>query len=452
MSKPVTAVVLAAGKGTRMKSRRPKVLHELCGRSMLAHVLQTLRESGIERIRVVVNPDLREHIEALGMQPVLQEPQLGTGHAVRLALDAPPAIDGPVLIISADMPLIPEALIDAVITSRDKSDAAVAMVTARVPLPSFFGRIVRSGGQVVRVIEQKDATPEQLQNDEVNAGIYCFEQIALREALAKLQPNNVQAELYLTDCIAAISDAKGRVVTFEAGDYRDVTGINNRIELANARAIMQHRILEQHMLAGVTVVDPSSTYIDADVSVEPDAVIHPQTHLHGRTSVGRGSIIGPNTVIVNTSVGEGAQIVQSAVKDSIVGADVTIGPFAHLRGSTILEQGVHIGNFVELKNTRMGKGVKAGHLSYLGDSEVGDGANIGAGTITCNYDGKRKHKTKIGKSAFIGSNSSLVAPVEIGDGSLTGAGSVVLHDVPAGERVAGNPAKPLPKKQVAESK
>lgn len=446
----VHAIVLAAGMGTRMKSRRPKVLHEICGSSLLAHVIQTLQRCEINAIHVVVNPELREHIEALGLSTVVQEPQLGTGHAVQLALADVPNNGTPVLIVSADMPLVPEQLLRDVVKAQRESKAALALVTARVPLPSFFGRILRDDGKVTRIIEQRDATADQLLIDEVNAAIYCFDQAALRRVISGLSNDNSQGEFYLTDCIGALAQLGGTIVTVEAGDHRDVMGINNRVELAAARAILQQRILEQHMLAGVTIVDPSNTYIDVAVKIEPDTTVHPQTYLHGRTAIGRGCIIGPNSFIANSSIADNAEVVQSQVRDSIVGESVTVGPFAHLRGSTVVEQGARVGNFVEMKNTRMGRGAKASHLSYLGDAEIGEQTNIGAGTITCNYDGKKKHKTKIGKKVFIGSNSSLRAPIEIGDDAVTGAGSVVLHDVPAGERVAGNPARSLKKKGAAE--
>ncbi|MDQ6767096.1 MAG: bifunctional UDP-N-acetylglucosamine diphosphorylase/glucosamine-1-phosphate N-acetyltransferase GlmU [Candidatus Eremiobacteraeota bacterium] len=446
----VHAVVMAAGKGTRMKSRRPKVLHEICGASLLSHVIQTLRRCETADTRVVVNPQLREHIEALELRPVIQEPQLGTGHAVALALDDLPKDDAPVLIVPADLPLVPAQLLLDVVEAQRSGQAALAMVTARVPLPSFFGRIVREGGVLTRIVEQRDATPAQLAIDEVNVGIYCFDQSALRRAIGGLKADNAQGELYLTDCVAVLAGEGARITTVQANDYRDVIGINNRVELAAARSILQQRILEQHMLAGVTIVDPANTYIDAAVKIEPDATIHPQSHLCGRTAIGRGCIIGPNSLVVNSSIADGAEIIQSQVKDSIVGAGVTVGPFAHVRGSTVIESDARVGNFVEMKNTRMGRGAKASHLSYLGDAEIGERTNIGAGTITCNYDGKKKNKTKIGKGVFIGSNSSLRAPIDIGDDAVTGAGSVVLHDVPAGERVAGNPARALPKKGAKE--
>jgi bifunctional UDP-N-acetylglucosamine pyrophosphorylase/glucosamine-1-phosphate N-acetyltransferase len=441
--------VLAAGRGTRMKSRRPKVLHELCGVSLLSLVLDTVKAATQGDIRVIASPELQEHVEALGARAVIQEPQLGTGHAVQTALADLPKDDLPILIVSADMPLVPSELLARVAAAQGAGTAA-AFVTAEVPLPSNFGRVIRDHGKVVAIVEARDADKEQLAIDEVNAGIYCFDQAELRRVIAGLKTDNAQGEFYLTDCLAALVKSGKSIETVQAQSVADVTGINNRAELAAARAILQERILDRHMLEGVTIVDPHSTYVDAMVTIGPDTTVYPQTHLAGRTAIGSGCIIGPGTQIANSTIGDRAEIVQSIVKDSTVNEDATVGPFAHLRGKSIIEGGAHIGNFVETKNTRMGRGAKASHLSYVGDAEVGERANIGAGTITCNYDGKRKNKTKIGAQAFIGSNSSLVAPVEIGDGALTGAGSVVLRDVPAGERVAGNPAKPLRKKETLE--
>jgi bifunctional UDP-N-acetylglucosamine pyrophosphorylase / glucosamine-1-phosphate N-acetyltransferase len=446
----VQTFVLAAGKGTRMKSRRPKVLHELCGMTLLDHCLQTVRSAVSGDIRVIVSPDVREHVEALGVRAVVQEPQLGTGHAVQVALADLPTDSLPILIVSADMPLVPADLLEKVCAAQQSTKRALALVTARVPLPSPFGRIIRLEGEVAAIVEARDATAAQLQIDEVNAGIYCFDQGELRRVISGLTTNNAQKELYLTDCIVALVRGGKRIESVPAVQPSDLIGINNRVELAAARAVMQRRILERHMLAGVTIVDPATTYIDAMVTIEPDTTVHPQCQLAGRTSVGAGCIIGPNSYVANSTIADRAEILQSVVKDSTVGEGATVGPFAHLRGKSVIEAGAHVGNFVETKNTKMGRGAKAGHLSYIGDAEVGERANIGAGTITCNYDGKKKNKTKIGSGAFIGSNSSLVAPVEIGDNALTGAGSVVLRDVPAGERVAGNPAKPLPKKETLE--
>jgi bifunctional UDP-N-acetylglucosamine pyrophosphorylase/glucosamine-1-phosphate N-acetyltransferase len=447
MPQSLRAVILAAGKGTRMKSALPKVFHDLCGRPMLSYVVQAARDVPATDILIVARPEVRERVETMGLRLVVQEPQLGTGHAVQTALAAFAPDDTPLLIVSADMPLVPPELLAQVVKSRADSGAAVACVTAHLGPDSSFGRILRGpSGRVERIVEVRDATPEEARITEVNAGIYCFDQARLREAVAALSPDNAQRELYLTDCIAFFARRGEGVETVPAQREEDVVGVNDRVELARARQILQRRILERHMRDGVTVVDPAATYVDDTVSIGRDTTLLPQTHLKGATTVGPGCVIGPNTVAINATIGARVTVIQSYVRDSTIGDEATVGPFAHLRGESVIERGAHIGNFVETKKTRVGAGAKASHLTYLGDADVGEGANIGAGTITCNYDGKKKNKTRIGKGAFIGSNSSLVAPVEIGDHALTGAGSVVLRDVPPGERVAGNPARTLPKK------
>jgi bifunctional UDP-N-acetylglucosamine pyrophosphorylase/glucosamine-1-phosphate N-acetyltransferase len=440
------AVVLAAGKGTRMKSRTPKVLHEICGRTMLAHVLNAVSGAGASDVLAVINPELQEACADLHIANVVQEPQNGTGHAMQLAMAAVHGDELPVLVVSADMPLLTAELLQAVVAAREVHNAPLAMVTAHVPLPTNFGRIVRQGGRVMRIVENADCTPAERAIDEVNAGVYCFDSGALRRHLAQLKPNNKQGELYLTDCIAAIVDEGGRIDTVVCEDRRLVMGVNNRVELAAARAVMQESILQAHMLAGVTIVDPASTYVDADVTIEADVTILPQSHLTRATRVAQGCVLGPAVQLDNAQIGTDCVIRWSVIKNSTVSARVTVGPYAHLRDGAVVEDGAHIGNFVELKKTRMGRGAKAGHLAYLGDATLGAKVNIGAGTITCNWDGATKHATEIGEGAFIGSNSSLVAPVKIGAGAKTGAGSVVTHDVPAGEQVAGVPARPMAKK------
>jgi bifunctional UDP-N-acetylglucosamine pyrophosphorylase/glucosamine-1-phosphate N-acetyltransferase len=441
------AVIMAAGKGTRMKSRTPKVLHELCGRSMFEHVLIAVRGAGADEVVAVVSPDLTENVEGLGARAVVQEPQNGTGHAMQLAMAQLPDDDAQIVIASGDMPLVPQELLRRVMAARAAAGAPLAMVTARVALPTNFGRIVRTGGAVARIVEDRDAGADEKRIDEVNAALYCFDGPTLRCHLKGLRPDNSQGELYLTDVIAPIVAEGGRIETVDAGDRKLVLGINNRAELAVARAAMQQRILEDLMLAGVTIVDPSATYVDVGVEIGEDTTVLPGSLLRGKTRIGSLCTIGPNSMLENATVGDRALIWYSVVRDSAVADGVSIGPFAHLRLNASVETGVRIGNFVELKKTRMGARAAAQHLAYLGDADIGDDSNIGAGTITCNWDGKNKNKTKIGKRAFIGSNSSLVAPIEIGDGALTGAGSVVIRDVPPGERVAGNPAKPLGKKQ-----
>ena len=440
------AVIMAAGKGTRMKSATPKVLHELCGRPMIEHVIDAVRGAGAGQIFAVVSPDLKSHLEGLGVACIVQDPQNGTGHAVAIAMAALERADGEILIASGDMPLVPAELLRAVVDVRARSSAELALVSARVPLPTNFGRIVREGGRIVRIVENADASDAERRIDEVNTGIYCFEESALRRHVAALRPDNAQGELYLTDCIASIAREGGRIEAFVCDDARLVMGINNRIELAAANAVLQRRILETHMLAGVTIVDPTSVGIDAGVEIGPDTTILPQTMLRGKTTVGGKCAIGPGCLLEHAQVADGVTIWYSVVRDSSVGRGVTIGPFAHLRGGSNVHEDARIGDYVELKNTVLGRGAKAQHLAYLGDAEIGEETNIGAGTITCNYDGKRKNKTKIGKRAFVGSNSSLVAPVSIGDEAMTGAGTVVIRDVPPGERVVGNPARPIKRK------
>jgi len=448
VSPRANAIILAAGKGTRMKSSLPKVLHRLCGRTMFEHVLLAVVKAGIDpaRIVVVVSPELEEPLEKLGAHTVVQQPQNGTGHAARLAMDELPG-DDPVLVVNADMPLLTPALLGAVVDVRERGRAALSMLTTHMPGATSFGRVVRRSGRPARIVEHTDATPDELLITEVNAGAYCFKASALRDYLKRLNTKNAQKELYLTDCVQLAVDSGALVEAVVSKDHHSVLGVNTLVELAIARRVMQRRILREHMLAGVSIVDPQTTYVDADVDLAADVTLLPQTHVLGTSVVGPGSVIGPNTTLHNATIGRDVTITYSVVRDSAVASKATVGPFAHIRNGAQIEEAARVGNFVEIKNSRLGRGAKASHLSYLGDAEIGDEANIGAGTITCNYDGERKNKTVVGARASIGSNTSLVAPVEIGDGALTGAGSVVTHDVPAGERVAGNPARPMPKKE-----
>jgi len=311
-------------------------------------------------------------------------------------------------------------------------------------LPSSFGRIVRGRSGVARIVEARDCTPAELAIDEMNAGIYAFDEPDLRAVIDRLSDNNAQRELYLTDTVALLIEAGRRVVPVAADDDRAVLGVNDRVELANAGAVLNRTLCERHMRAGVTIVDPATTYLEPDLALGQDVTIHPNTMLCGATSVGAGSEIGPNTRLHGTTVGANCAIRESVVVDSQIGDRTRVGPFAHIRGGSVVEDHVHIGNFVELKKTTMRANAKAGHLAYLGDGEIGERSNIGAGTIFCNYDGKQKNTTTIGADAFIGSNSSLVAPITIGDGALTGAGTVAIRDIAPGDRVVGNPGRRLP--------
>ena len=442
------AIVLAAGKGTRMKSARPKVLHELCGRPMLWYVVRALRAAGIEEIVAVVSPDMHEAIETFGVRGVVQEPQLGTGHAARIALEAMPDRTGARLVVACgDMPLVTDDLFADLRRALGKDGGAVmALATAAMPPSSSFGRIVRDGDGIERIVEARDATPEELRIAEMNAGIYAFDEDALREAVEHLSTDNAQKEYYLTDTVAHFV-RRGQRVKPVAADPLHVLGINDRAELAQARREMNARLCARHMRDGVTIVDPLTTYLEPELEIGTDTVIYPNTSIGRLSRAGEACVIGPNSRLSNATLGARVTVRESVVLDSTVGDDCTIGPFAHLRAHTQLESSVHVGNFVEIKKSKLASRVKVSHLSYVGDAEIGEGSNVGAGTITCNFDGKQKNATVIGRNVSIGSNTSLVAPVRIGDDALTGAGSVVTHDVGDGERVAGNPARPLPPKK-----
>ncbi len=441
------AVVLAAGKGTRMKSSRPKVLHEICGRPMLWHVLAAVRAAGIDEILVVTSRELEPALGVFGVRTVVQEPQHGTGHAVQIALAALEPCDGTLVVANGDMPLVDRTIFEDVQAAVDAdAGTALALVTARMPLPSSFGRIVREGATVRRIVELRDCSADERAIDEMNAGIYAFDERALRGVIGSLTDDNAQGERYLTDTIALLAAASRRVVPVVVADHRAVLGVNDRVELALARAAMNDRLCAVHMRNGVTIIDPATTYLEPELTIGADAIIAPNTSIGGGSTIGERARIGPSTRLVNAQIGDDAAICESVVIDTIVGARTTIGPFAHLRGGNVIANDVHIGNFVELKNTRAAAGVKAGHLAYLGDATIGEEANIGAGTITCNFDGEQKHPTVIGRDAFVGSNTSLVAPVSVGAGASTGAGTVVLRDVPPGDRVVGSPARSIVKK------
>lgn len=441
----IRAIVLAAGKGTRMKSAVPKVFHDLCGRPMLWWVLVALRDAGIEDVVVVSAPEMREGMQRFdGVRAVVQQEQLGTGHAVKIALEAlEPRAGGRILVTNGDMPLVTPDVFHAAIAALD--GAAMSLVTVRAP-DSSFGRIVRRGDRIERVVEVRDATPQERAIEETNAGIYVVDETKARESVAQLGNENAQREYYLTDTVALLASAGEDVRSVLCADAAALGGVNDRVELAQARALMNERLCAQHMRDGVTIVDPKSTYLEPELRIGRDTVIYQNTAIGRLSEIGEACTIGPNTRLSNAKIGPRSEVRESVVMDSTLGEDARVGPFAHIRGESVLARDVRVGNFVELKNAQLASGAKASHLSYVGDAVVGEEANIGAGTITCNFDGKRKNRTKIGKRAMIGSNSSLVAPVEIGDDALTGAGSVVTKDVPAGERVAGNPARPLSKK------
>ena len=437
-----------------MKSARPKVLHELCGRPMLWWVLEALRASGVDEVVIVTSPDLDTLLDAFGVRTVVQPEQLGTGHAVRLALDAIEPREGCLLIAYGDMPLVDPTIFEDVQAAVDPdAGTALALVTARMPLPSSFGRVVRAStgsaqarNAEQRIVEAKDCTPEQLALDEMNAGIYAFDEAALRAAILQVGTDNAQREYYLTDTVELLIASGHRVAPVPVADYRSVLGVNDRVELAEARALLNARLCEAHMRSGVTIVDPATTYLEAGVEIGRDAIILPNSLIYGTTRIGEETCIGPNSRIGNAVIGARCEVRESVVTSSVIADDVKIGPFAHLRGDSRVGAETRIGNFVELKNAELAEEVKANHLTYLGDATVGPRANIGAGTITANFDGVRKNRTEIGADAKIGSNNTLVAPVRVGDGATTGGGAVVTRDVEPGDKVAGVPARSIAKK------
>ena len=438
------AIVLAAGKGTRMKSSQPKVLHDLCGRPMLWYVLDALRTTGIQEIVVVCNAELEPLLAPFDVRCVVQTPQRGTGHAVQVALAALEPRNETIVVAYGDMPLVDHTIFEDVQAAVDAdAGTALGLVTARMPLPSSFGRVIRRGMTIEKIVEFRDATTAERAVDEMNAGIYAFDERALRAVIGRLDDKNAQGELYLTDTIGLLVDGSYRVVPVAAVDYRLVLGVNDRSELAQARATMNERLCNEHMRNGVTIVDPATTYLEPELEIGADTIIAPNTSIGGNSIIGERTRIGPNARLYNARLGDDACVTESVVLDTTVGARVMIGPFAHLRQGNDVGAGSKIGNFVELKNTRMEDGVKASHLSYLGDAVIGAETNIGAGTITANYDGTNKNTTTIGPSVHIGSNNSLVAPVTIGAGAETGAGTVVIRDVAPGDRMVGNPARSI---------
>jgi bifunctional UDP-N-acetylglucosamine pyrophosphorylase/glucosamine-1-phosphate N-acetyltransferase len=436
-------VVLAAGKGTRMKSRTAKVLHPLAGRPFIEHCLTQAQRATAAPPIVVVHPeaaDLRGML-AGRCDVALQAEQLGTGHAVRMA-EAAAAGAGDVIVMYADMPLIRAETMQAMLHARRSSGAAVALTTLVTPNARGFGRIARDAHGAVRaIVEEVDCTPEQLAIQEVNVGLYCFDGAWMWDALRRVRANPHKGEYFLTD-LAETALADGRAVTaVVSADADEFIGINTRVDLADAEAALRRRINRAHMLNGVTIVDPATTYIAPDVVIGMDTTILPNTHLQGATRIGENCVIGPDSLLRDAVVGDDCHIEKSVVLESTLDAHVHMGPFSRLRPGCHVRSGVHIGNFAEAKNSDIGAGTHIGHFSYMGDADCGPGVNYGAGAITCNYDGVNKHRTRIGAGAFVGSDTLLIAPVEMGPNSRTGAGSVVTKNVPPDSLAVGAPAR-----------
>lgn len=430
------AVVLAAGKGTRMKSGLIKVLHPAAGLPMISWPVAAAREAGADPIVLVIGHQANAvqgvFRGAADIRCAMQEEQLGTGHAVGCALDALSGFRGTVLILCGDTPLLrPETLADLLKYHRDQA-AVVTVLTALMDDPYGYGRVVRDGeGRVLRIVEQKDADPEEQEIREINSGIYCMESAFLFENIRSVSNDNAQGEYYLTDLVA-IAVRQGLACRARpTGDADEIMGVNDRAQLAEASRILRRRINRGHMLAGVTLIDPEQTYIDHGVTIGADTTIHPNCRIGGGTVIGGDCEIEPGVSISGCSIGDGCHIkAGSVLEGSELHGDVAVGPMAHLRPGTVLQSKVKIGNFVETKKTVMGQGSKASHLTYLGDAEIGRDVNIGCGTITCNYDGVNKHRTVIGDDVFIGSDVQLVAPVTVGRNSLVAAGTTVTTDVP----------------------
>ncbi|MBO8141126.1 MAG: bifunctional UDP-N-acetylglucosamine diphosphorylase/glucosamine-1-phosphate N-acetyltransferase GlmU [Firmicutes bacterium] len=433
MSEPV-AVILAAGQGTRMRSKRAKVLHPLCGQPMLRLVLDAVRRAGAARVIVVVGHQADQVRQAVARDDVefaVQEQQLGTGHAVAQAKAVLDGYEGPLLVACGDTPLLkPETLAELIARHR-RAQAAATVLSASVADPTGYGRIVRERGtgRLLRIVEHKDATPEEATIREINTGTYCFDAASLFAALEKIRPDNAQGEYYLPDAVGVLVREGATVEVVQAADPVEVMGINDRLELARAEAVVRRRIVDGWMRAGVTVMDPDTVYIDPQAQIGPDTIIWPFTFILGTSAVGEDCRIGPHSQVESSVIGPGSVVERSVVRQSRLGPACTVGPFAYLRPGTVLEEGAKAGSFVEIKQSIIGPGSKVPHLAYVGDAELGRDVNVGAGAITCNYDGVNKYRTVIEDGAFIGSNANLVAPVRIGARAYIGAGSTVSRDV-----------------------
>jgi bifunctional UDP-N-acetylglucosamine pyrophosphorylase / glucosamine-1-phosphate N-acetyltransferase len=441
----VAAIVLAAGQGTRMRSGIPKVLHPLAGRPLIGHVLDALGRAGIEH-RVVVTGHGADRVEAAldGLAPTIrQDPQLGTADAVRVGLERVPSGTRHLVVTMGDAPLLTPDLFRALVSEQAEGEATIALLSARPDDPAGYGRIIRDeDGGCARIVEEADADGETRVIDEVNVGTYCFDAAWLRANVGNV-PASATGEYYLTDLVALAAGGGRRVAVIVAARAELTVGINDRVQLAAAEALLRRQTAERHMLAGVTIVDPASTFIGPGVELGQDVRVEPFSILEGQTRVASEAVIGPASHLRDARVGSRSTVWRSVIEESTVAEDCEIGPYAHVRPGCEIGPGCRIGNYAELKNTRVGAGTDQHHFSYLGDAEVGERVNIGAGAVTANYDGTRKHRTQIGDGAFIGVDTMLRAPVTIGPGAKTGAGSVVTRDVPAGKTVIGMPARAI---------
>lgn len=434
----LAVAVLAAGKGTRMKSDLPKVLQPLAGATLVERVLSSCERLSPERRLLIVGHQAERVEQSLaqhaGLEFVLQQPQNGTGHAVQQLLEPLAGFSGELLVLNGDVPLLRPETLEQLLHSHRTNAAAVTLLTARLPDPSGYGRVFAdAAGRVSSIVEHRDCSPEQRANTLINAGIYCFDWPRLAAVLPRLSSDNDQGELYLTDTVAMLTPA----MHLEVGDADELNGINDRIQLAQCEAVLQQQLREHWMREGVTFTDPASCTLSDGTRFGRDVVVEPQCHFRGATTVGAGCRIGPGCLIENSTVGERVEIVQSVLREAVVAADCAIGPFSHLRPKAQLGEGCRVGNFVEVKQSTLAPGCKVNHLSYIGDAELGAGVNVGAGTITANYDGVNKHRTVIGAGSKTGANSVLVAPITLGENVTVGAGSTLTKDVPSGALALG---------------
>ncbi len=431
-----------------MRSSIPKVLHQVCGREMVVLAVEAIRKAGIERIIAVVplEADAIRRLLGSSVEYVVQEKPLGTGHALLQARSLLGDV-GNVLVAYGDVPLIcPETLGQMMALHQDKSASLTLLTSTGCPLEGL-GRVLRGPyGKVAAVVEEKDAGPATLDVTEVNSGIYCLNSQELWERLARLSPSS-GGEVYLTDLVSVADRDGATIEAVVSEDPWEVLGVNDRIQLAQAEEAMRRRIRERCMIEGVTLIEPGSAYIDATVEIGRDTVVYPNTHIGGETKIGNGCLIGPNSLIYDSVVGDGCRVQGSMVEESILGDGVRVGPFSHIRAGSHIGSDVHIGNYAEIKKSRLGRGTKMGHFSYVGDAILGTNVNVGAGTVTCNFDGRKKNQTVVGDDVFIGSDSMLIAPIRIGERSTTGAGSVVTQDVPPDSMAVGVPARITPKRR-----
>lgn len=447
-SRPSVVVILAAGEGKRMKSATPKVLHPVAGRTLLGHVIEAASSLEPQHLVVVVGhgrDQVVPYVEEVApwAVTVVQEEQNGTGHAVRIALAdlagrGITAQEGPVVVLTGDTPLLTGRTLVGLLLEHESTDATATVLTARLGDPGGYGRIVRAvDGSVTAIVEEKDASEEQRRIDEINSGMYAFAAHRLADCLGRLTTDNAQGEEYLTDVISLLR-ADGDVVSASlCPDPDEILGVNDRVQLAQAAALLRDRINAGWMRAGVSILDPASTWLDVDVDLEPDVVIRPQVTMRGPTSVATGAVIGPGTTLISCEVGTGAEVIHTWAELAVVGAGARVGPFTFLRPGTVLGDSTRAGAYVEIKNSTVGAGSKVPHLSYVGDATIGTGTNIGAATVVVNYDGVEKHRTVVGNHVRVGSDTMLVAPVTIGDGAYTAAGSVITDDVPPGAMAVG---------------